>query len=282
MRPAETTAFAGLSLSRPLIMGIVNVTPDSFSDGGDRFQAETAIAAGLAQHDAGADLVDIGGESTRPNAEPVSPEEEQRRVLPVVQALASAGVPVSIDTRNAQTMAAALDAGARIVNDVTALTHDPGALPLVAERKVPVILMHMRGTPQTMQQDPQYDDVVGEVADYLLKRAKACEAVGIAAQDICLDPGIGFGKTMAHNLALLAGLERLVDLGYPLLIGVSRKAFIGRLAGGAEPKTRSPGSIAAALAAIAKGAAILRVHDVAETAQALAVWSAIEAAAQDS
>lgn len=263
-------------------MGIVNVTPDSFSDGGDRFQTDTAIAAGLAQRDAGADLVDIGGESTRPNAAPVSPQEEQRRVLPVVKALSDAGVPVSIDTRHAATMAAALDAGARVVNDVTALTGDTQSLRLVAERKVPVILMHMQGTPQTMQQAPRYRDVVGEVADYLASRVAVCEEAGIAPQDICLDPGIGFGKTMEHNLALLAGLDRLAALGYPLLIGVSRKAFIGRLAGGAEPKARGPGSIAAALASIAKGAAILRVHDVTETAQALAVWSAIGAAARES
>ncbi len=275
--PAEAKTFAGLSLSRPLIMGIVNVTPDSFSDGGDRFQAEAAIAAGLAQAEAGADLVDIGGESTRPNAEPVSPQEEQRRVLPVIEALVKAGIPVSIDTRHAVTMAAALDAGASIVNDVTALTGDPKSLALVAERRVPVILMHMQGTPQTMQKAPEYRDVVTEVSTYLMGRAQVCEAAGIVREDICLDPGIGFGKTMAHNLALLAGLKSLVDLGYPVLMGLSRKSFIGRLAGGAEPKARMPGSIAGALASVAKGASILRVHDVAETAQALAVWSAIEA-----
>ncbi len=274
--------FAGLSLSRPLIMGIVNVTPDSFSDGGDRYQSEAAIAAGLSQHAAGADLVDIGGESTRPNAEPVSSEEEQRRVLPAVRALSEAGVPVSIDTRHAETMAAALDAGARVVNDVTALTGDPKSLALVAARRAPVILMHMQGTPQTMQRAPHYSDVVSEVGTYLLARAQACEAAGVARHDICLDPGIGFGKAIDHNLALLAGLEQLADLGYPLLVGVSRKAFIGRLAGGAEPKARAPGSIAAALACIGKGAAIVRVHDVAETAQALAVWSAIESAVLES
>ncbi len=278
-RPAKATAvFAGFTLARALVMGIVNVTPDSFSDGGDRYLAEAAIAAGMAQRDAGADIVDIGGESTRPRAAPVSPEEEQRRVLPVVSALAEAGVAVSIDTRHAATMAAALDAGARIVNDVTALTGDPAALALVAERRVPVVLMHMQGSPETMQQAPQYDAVVREVGDYLLARARACEAAGLAPGDICIDPGIGFGKTMEHNLALLAGLDQLVDLGYPVMIGASRKSFIGRLAGGAEPKQRAPGSIAAALSSIAKGAKILRVHDVAETAQALAIWSAIKAA----
>lgn len=272
------SAFAGLALTRPLIMGIVNVTPDSFSDGGDRFDPAMAIAAGLAQRAAGADLVDIGGESTRPDAEPVSPGEEQRRVLPVVRGLAGEGIAVSIDTRHAETMAAALDAGARIVNDVTALTGEAASLPLVARRRAPVVLMHMRGDPQTMQKAAHYEDVVAEVRDYLAARAAACEAAGIARADICLDPGIGFGKTLKHNLALLAGLRELAALGYPLLIGVSRKSFIGRLSGGAAPKERTPGSIAAALAAVTRGAAMLRVHDVAETAQALTVWRAIETA----
>ncbi|GAB5469485.1 MAG: hypothetical protein Kilf2KO_25150 [Rhodospirillales bacterium] len=268
-------SFAGLSLARPAIMGIVNVTPDSFSDGGDRLDPGVAIAAGLEQRAAGADLVDVGGESTRPNADPVSPDEEQRRVLPVIRGLADQGVAVSIDTRHAATMAAALDAGASLVNDVTALTGDRAALALVAERRAPVVLMHMRGDPLTMQQDPQYRDVVAEVADYLRARAEACREAGVRREDICLDPGIGFGKTQAHNLALLAGTERLAALGYPLLIGVSRKSFIGRLAGGAAPKERGPGSLAAGLAALQRGAAILRVHDVAETRQALAVWQAI-------
>ncbi len=274
----ESPCFAGLSLARPLVMGIVNVTPDSFSDGGDRFRLEDAVAAGLAQHAAGADLVDVGGESTRPRAEAVAPEEEQRRVLPVIEALARRGVPVSIDTRHAATMAAALDAGARVVNDVTALTGDPQSLALVAARGAPVVLMHMQGTPETMQQAPAYDDVVEEVARYLLARAQACEAAGLAREAICLDPGIGFGKTLEHNLALLAGTERLAGLGYPVMIGVSRKSFIGRLAGGAAPKERAPGSIAAALFALSRGARLLRVHDVAETRQALAVWSAVAAA----
>lgn len=259
-------------------MGIVNVTPDSFSDGGDRFRHDDAIAAGLAQRAAGADIIDIGGESTRPRAQPVTVEEEIRRVVPVVRALAEEGAVVSIDSRNAATMAAALDAGARLVNDVSALTGDPAALEVVAAQSAPVVLMHMQGSPETMQQAPHYDDVVQEVADYLLARARACEAAGLAREQICLDPGIGFGKTMAHNLALLAATERLAGLGYPLLIGVSRKSFIGRLAGNAEPKERAPGSIAAALYSVARGAKILRVHDVAETVQALAVWQAIEAA----
>ncbi len=279
-----TTApsFAGLPLTHPLIMGIVNVTPDSFSDGGDRLDPENAIAAGLAQSEAGADIVDIGGESTRPNADPVSPQEEQARVLPVIEGLAKQGVLVSIDSRNAATMAAAIDAGAAIVNDVTALTGDPESLALVAARRVPVILMHMRGKPQTMQQAPRYDDVLAEVAAYLGQRAAACEAAGVARQDICLDPGIGFGKTLAHNLALIAGLDRLAALGYPILLGASRKSFLGRLAGGVEPKARGPGSLAAGLAGLQRGAGILRVHDVTETRQALAVWTAIGEAGTDS
>ncbi|MEO1190443.1 MAG: dihydropteroate synthase [Pseudomonadota bacterium] len=273
--PASAGRFAGFSLARPLVMGIVNVTPDSFSDGGDRLDPGAAITAGLEQMAAGADLVDVGGESTRPNADPVTPEEEQARVLPVVRGLARQGVAVSLDSRHASTMAVALDAGARLINDVTALTGDPASLALVAKRRVPVILMHMQGSPQTMQQAPAYADVVGEVAGYLKARAEACLAAGVRGADICLDPGIGFGKTQAHNLALLAGTQRLVALGYPLLVGVSRKSFIGRLAGGVEPKARFPGSLAAGLAALAGGAHILRVHDVAKTCQALAVWNAI-------
>ncbi len=280
---ASASCFAGLPLTRPLIMGIVNVTPDSFSDGGDRLRPADAIAAGMAQRAAGADIVDIGGESTRPNAEPVSIAEEQDRVLPVIEGLAAEGVAISIDSRNAATMAAALDAGARIVNDVTALTGDPESLALVVARQAPVVLMHMQGEPRTMQQAPHYEDVVAEVTGFLAERAAACEAAGVARRDICLDPGIGFGKTMDHNLALLAGLDRLAALGYPVLLGASRKSFLGRLAGGVEPKARGPASLAAGLAGVRRGARILRVHDVAETRQALAVWTAIgEAGAEDS
>lgn len=277
--PRRPRHFAGLPLSRPLVMGIVNVTPDSFSDGGLTFEPERAVAAGLAQVEAGADIVDVGGESTRPGASPVDPAEERRRVVPVVRALAAAGVVVSLDSRHAATMAAALDAGARIVNDITALTGDPDSLALAARRRAPVVLMHMQGEPQSMQAAPHYGDVVAEVTTYLARRAVACEAAGVAGEDICLDPGIGFGKTLEHNLALLAGLPRLVGLGYPVLVGVSRKAFIGRLSGGLPAERRTPGSLAAGLAALQAGAQILRVHDVAETRQAVDVWQAIRTAA---
>ena len=271
-------SFAGLSLERPLVMGIVNVTPDSFSDGGDRYEAEAAIAAGREMLAQGADLLDIGGESTRPGAEPVGGEEELARVLPVIQALAEGGAVISIDSRHAAVVRAAVEAGARIVNDVTALTGDPEALATVAELQVPVILMHMQGEPRTMQADPRYADVVREVGDYLVERAAACEAAGVRRQDICLDPGIGFGKTVEHNLSLLRHLDELAARGYPLLLGASRKAFIGKLSRGEAPKERVAGSVAVALAAAERGAAILRVHDVAETAQALTLWQAIESA----
>lgn len=270
--------FAGLSLDRPRLMGIVNVTPDSFSDGGDHLDPGRAVAHGLAMAEAGADILDVGGESTRPGAPPVATADEIARILPVVRGLAQAGHRVSIDTRRAAVMAAALDAGATIINDVTALEGDPDSLPLAARARVPVMLMHMQGEPGTMQAAPFYRDVVGEVTAYLAARRDACLAAGIAAADICLDPGIGFGKTDAHNLALLKHLDTLVALGQPVLLGVSRKGFIGRLAQGQPPKRRAPGSIAAALAGLARGVHILRVHDVAETAQAVAIWRAIELA----
>jgi len=273
-----TRSFAGLALDRPLVMGIVNVTPDSFSDGGRFLGAEAAIAQGCRLIDEGADLVDVGGESTRPGAHPVAPEEEQARILPVIRALVEAGTVVSVDTRNAATMRAALGAGARIVNDVSALTHDPGALDAVAESTAGVVLMHMQGTPETMQEDPRYGDVVDEVAAHLAARVEACRRAGIPDARIAVDPGIGFGKTVEHNLSLLAGLGALRALGVAVLVGVSRKGFIGRLGGGAAADRRLAGSLAAGLAAAARGADILRVHDVAETVQALSVWQAIAAA----
>lgn len=272
---SSAATFAGLSLERPAIMGIVNVTPDSFSDGGDRYDPAAAIAAGRAMREAGAAILDVGGESTRPGAEPVGVEEECARVLPVIEALAGEGALVSIDSRHAAVMRAAVEAGAAIVNDVTALTGDPESLGTVAALQAPAILMHMQGEPRTMQADPRYGDVVAEVRDFLAERAAACEAAGIARANICIDPGIGFGKTVAHNLALLKHLDALVALGYPVLIGASRKAFIGKLSRGEAPKQRLGGSLAVALAAAERGAAILRVHDVAETAQALALWRAI-------
>ncbi|MCZ8309631.1 MAG: dihydropteroate synthase [Magnetospirillum sp.] len=267
--------FERFTFDAPLVMGIVNATPDSFSDGGDFFDTEAAIAHGLALHAEGADILDIGGESTRPGAAMVPPDEEQRRVVPVIAALAKAGAVVSIDTRNAATMAAALDAGAAIVNDVTALSGDPASLELVAQRRVGVVLMHMQGEPQTMQANPSYDDAPAEIAAYLAQRLAVCRAAGIAPVMLCVDPGIGFGKSVAHNAEILANVPTLRALGVAVLIGASRKAFIGALSKAERPKERLPGSLAAALAAVAGGADILRVHDVAATRQALSVWRAV-------
>ncbi|MCF3945651.1 dihydropteroate synthase [Acidiphilium iwatense] len=267
--------WAGFDLSRPLVMGILNVTPDSFSDGGRFAVAEAAIAAGRAMRDAGADIVDIGGESTRPGAEAVTSEEESARVVPVIRALAEDGIAISIDTRNAATMAAALDAGARIVNDISGLRHDPRAAFLVAARGCPVVLMHMRGTPATMGCHAHYADLVREVIDELAQRRDAALQAGIPPEAIALDPGFGFAKQGEQNLVLLRALGRFRALGHPLLAGVSRKRFIGALAGEADPARRDAGSIAAALFAANRGAAILRVHDVAGTAQALLVWRAL-------
>jgi dihydropteroate synthase len=273
--------FAGLPApaerGRPLVMGIVNVTPDSFSDGGRHFDPRAAIAAGHAMLEAGADLLDIGGESTRPGAEPVTIEEELARILPVVLDLAKAAT-ISVDTRNATTMRAALEAGAEVVNDISALRHDPAAARVIAEAECGVILMHMRGTdPRTMQRDIHYDDVVLEVAAFLAERLAFAEAQGIARARIALDPGIGFGKRMPENLALTERLPLLAGLGCPILFGASRKRFIGELSGVEEPERRLAGSLAAAVAGAQRGAAILRVHDVAETVQALAVLAACEA-----
>ncbi len=277
---ASRPLFAGFDLSEPRIMGIVNVTPDSFSDGGDRFDAGRAIADGLAMVEAGAAILDVGGESTRPGSASVDPEEELRRVLPVVRGLTEAGASVSIDSRRAAVMAAALDAGARAINDVTALEGDPESLALAAARGVPVVLMHMQGEPGSMQADPRYDDAALDVYDYLKGRVAACEAAGIARADIAVDPGIGFGKTVTHNLEILDQMALYQGLGCAVVLGVSRKGFIGKLPGGgmargAAPKARLPGSLAAALAGLERGVQILRVHDVAETAQALAMWRAI-------
>jgi dihydropteroate synthase len=272
--------IAGLALDRPRIMGIVNVTPDSFSDGGLWLDPGAAIAHGLRLEAEGADILDIGGESTRPGAEPVSIEEELRRVIPVIGALARhALVPVSVDTRNAEVMRRAADAGARIVNDVAALGYDPNALRVAAETGLPAVLMHAQGDPRTMQRDPRYDDVVLDVYDWLAARVAACEAAGIGRERIVVDPGIGFGKTLQHNVALLGSLGILHGLGCPVLLGASRKTFIGRLGGGVAASERMPGSVAAALLGVAQGVQIVRVHDVAATRQALAVWEAAQDAA---
>jgi dihydropteroate synthase len=256
-------------------MGVVNVTPDSFSDGGDAYPPSAAIARGLALHASGADIVDVGGESTRPGAEPVPVEEELARVVPVVKELARSGVVVSVDTRRASVMSAATEAGAAIINDVSALAGDAGAMQVLACSGACVVLMHMQGNPRTMQLAPQYDDVVPDVCGWLRERIAACEAAGIARDRLAIDPGIGFGKTLEHNLDILAHLDAFVRLGRPVIVGVSRKSFIGRLSRDEAPKQRVAGSLAAALFSVLRGVHILRVHDVAETRQALAVWQAI-------
>jgi len=272
---APRAPFAGLDLGTPRIMGVINVTPDSFSDGGDRFDAGRAVDDGLAMVEAGAAILDVGGESTRPGATPLDAQEELRRVVPVVRGLAEAGASVSIDSRRATVMAAALDAGARVINDVTALEGDPESLALAAERGVPVVLMHMQGEPGSMQAAPRYDDAALDISVYLEDRVVACEAAGIARADIAVDPGIGFGKTVTHNLEILDQMALYQGLGCAVVLGVSRKGFIGKLSRGEAPQARLPGSLAAALAGVARGVQILRVHDVAETAQALALWRAV-------
>jgi dihydropteroate synthase len=265
-------------------MGIVNVTPDSFSDGGLRLDPARAVADGLALVGDGADFIDVGGESTRPGADEVAVEEELRRVLPVVRGLAAAGAVVSIDTRRAAVMAAALDAGARIVNDVSALDDDRDSLALVAARACPVVLMHRRGSAADRYRGPAYTDVVAEVRDFLAARVAACVAAGVAPADIAVDPGIGFGKLPAQgydptlNLKLIAGIPDLAALGHPVLIGVSRKSLIGAITGENDPARRLGGSLALALEAARRGAAILRVHDVRETVQALKAVAALDAA----
>lgn len=239
-------------------MGILNVTPDSFSDGGEHFGLEAAISRGLAMMEEGADLIDVGGESTRPGAEPVSLEEELRRTIPVVSALAKAGVPVSIDTMKPAVAKDALDAGAFMINDVSGL-RNPAMLELVRREKPTVCIMHMRGEPQTMQVEPVYTDVVGEVKSYLLERALQTD---LPKEKIWLDPGIGFGKTVEHNLTLIRNLDQLVETGYPVLIGVSRKGFIGKVLGADSPEDRLEGTLATQVVAQLKGARVIRTHDV--------------------
>lgn len=267
--------WAGLTLDRPRIMGVLNVTPDSFSDGGDFLDPEPAVAAGLAMFAGGADLVDVGGESTRPRSTPTPPEVEQARILPVIRTLAAAGVRVSVDTRHATTMEAALDAGASVVNDVSGLTFDPCAASLMAARRCPVVLMHMRGEPGDMHTHAHYGDVVTDVRRELADRASRAEAAGVSRHDIVLDPGIGFAKTPRQSMELLRQLSELVTLGYPLAVGVSRKSFMAAVTGEQDPRRRLPGSLAAGFFALSRGAAILRVHDVPETMQALKVWCAL-------
>jgi len=262
-----------LDLTRPRVMGILNVTPDSFSDGGRFLDRDRAIAHARAMLAEGADLIDVGGESTRPGAAPVPEAEEFDRVVPVIEALVADGALVSVDTMKPAVMRAAIAAGASMVNDVRAL-REAGAIEAVAQSGVAVCLMHMRGTPASMQQAPEYVDVVADVRAFLMARAGVCEAAGIARDRIALDPGFGFGKTQAHNLALLARLDEIVALGYPLLAGLSRKSTLGAITGRPEGE-RVAASVAAALLAVERGASIVRVHDVRETADALAVWRAV-------
>jgi dihydropteroate synthase len=267
-----------LDLARPRIMGVVNVTPDSFSDHGRHFDRQMAIDHGLQLIAEGADILDIGGESTRPNAPAVPLEEELQRVLPVIEALASRGVPLSVDTSKPEVMRRALAAGAVIVNDVRAL-QEPGAVELVVASDCGVVLMHMQGTPRTMQAEPHYDDVVAEVGRFLRTRFQVLRAAGVAAERVLLDPGFGFGKTVEHNLRLLARL-RALDVPAPLLAGLSRKSTLGAVTGRGV-RERVHASVAAALIAVQNGARVVRVHDVAATRDALAVWAAVQAQDQD-
>jgi len=262
-----------LDYSRPLLMGVVNVTPDSFSDGGLFFDPQQAVVHALGLIEEGADLIDVGGESTRPGAQPIDAAEELRRVLPVLHALRDAMVPVAVDTTKPQVMRAAIAEGASVINDVNAL-RSPGALQTVAASLAGVCLVHMRGEPRTMQAAPHYKNVVAEVRGFLLKRLDAAVAIGIALERIALDPGFGFGKTVGHNLAVLRNLERLAELGAPVLVGLSRKSTLGAITG-RPALERLPASIAAALIAVQHGARIVRVHDVAATRDALAVLAAV-------
>jgi len=283
-RPAYPP-FAGVSAhaDRPWVMGVINATPDSFSDGGLRLDPGRAIADALQMIEDGADFIDVGGESTRPGASEVSVREEIRRILPIVTGLTRQAVPVSIDSRRAEVMAAALDAGARIVNDTSALRDDRASLRLVASRGCGVILMHRRGTAADRYRGEAYTDVVADVRDFLARRVAECLASGIATKNIAVDPGVGFGKLPTEgydpdqNLRLIAGIPELAALGHPVMIGASRKNFVGHVSGEPDPAKRLGGSLALALEAARRGAAILRVHDVRETVQALKTVAALSA-----
>ncbi len=273
--PQLDCAGRALILDRPRVMGIVNVTPDSFWDGGKYDTVDAAVAHALRLAEEGADILDIGGESTRPGAEDVSLEEELRRVIPVIERLAKeTALPISIDTSKPEVMRAAVAAGAGMINDVYALRRE-GALDAAAALGVPVVLMHMQGEPRSMQSAPDYEDVVAEVHRFLAERIFSAEMAGIAKKKIIVDPGFGFGKNTVHNLALLARLDRFADLGVPVLAGLSRKRTIGELTGHTDPHDRVHGSVAAHLIAAQRGAKLLRVHDVAATVDALKIWNAV-------
>lgn len=267
---------AGLSMDRPRIMGIVNVTPDSFSDGGRLGSVDAAVAHAIELVEQGADILDVGGESTRPGSDPVPVDEELRRVIPVVEALrAKTEALISVDTRKARVMREAADAGADILNDVSALTFDEDALEAAYDSGLPIMLMHAKGDPKTMNDNPVYSDVVLDVFDFLERRVAACQAAGIPKAKLIVDPGIGFGKHLEHNVAVLSAMSLFHALGVPVLLGASRKKLIGQICNVEEPTARVPGSIAAALSSVAQGVQIIRVHDVAETKQAIAVWQAV-------
>ena len=277
----NTIGIGGMVLGPdPVLVGALNVTPDSFSDGGDFLDPERAVARAATMLDEGARVIDVGGESTRPGSDPVSPEEEARRVIPVIQGIVAdrPDAIVSIDSYRAGIAEAALEAGARVVNDVTALRGDPCMAGVVAETRCPVVLMHMLGDPKTMQRDPRYDGVVREVRDFLAARAEHAVAAGVERENIILDPGIGFGKTLEHNLMLLRHLDSLVELGFPVLFGASRKSFIGRITGVEEARERVFGTVAANVIACERGTTFFRVHDVRANQEALAVaWAALNA-----
>jgi dihydropteroate synthase len=277
-QPRNTVGVGGRTLGPdPVLVGVLNVTPDSFSDGGDFLDPAKAASHAAAMLDEGARIIDVGGESTRPGSDRVTLEEETRRAVPVVEEILSErpDAIISIDTYRAATAEAALGAGARIVNDVTALRGDPWMVEVVAEARCPVVLMHMLGKPRTMQRDPRYADVVREVRDFLAGRAEHAVAAGVEPENVILDPGIGFGKTLEHNLALLRHLDELVALGFPVLVGASRKSFLGRITGVEEARDRVPGTVAANVIAYEKGATLFRVHDVRPNREALAVARAI-------
>lgn len=270
----QREAICGIDMQKPSIMGILNATPDSFSDGGQHVGVE--LAAARAMMSEGANIIDIGGESTRPGANYIEPDVEAARVVPVIKEMAAQELgPISIDTRKAVVAEAALAAGAAMLNDITALTFDPDSLEVANKRNAAVCLMHSAGTPDTMQDNPNYDDALLDVYDFLEARIKACEAAGMPRHRILVDPGIGFGKTLAHNMALLRGVSLFHGLGCAIMLGVSRKGMIGKIANATAPKRRFAGSMALALEGLNQGVQMLRVHDIAETKQAIALWSAL-------
>ncbi len=278
----DVPIFAGLSLATPIVMGVLNITPDSFSDGGDYNSTDAARRRAEELCQSGAKIIDVGGESTRPGAAPISTDEEITRILPVLTAIkpiaAQYGVKISVDTRWAAVMQAAVNAGADIINDVSALTDDAAAFGFVTQKHLPVILMHKQGDPLTMQDAPTYKNAPQEIYDFLQTRVATCLSAGLTAEHLAIDPGLGFGKTLAHNVQILQQLNLYAQSAVPLLVGASRKGMIGALSGNPNPKDRLGGSIAAALYAITQGAKIIRAHDVKETVQAIAVWQALQTA----